>query len=133
MTRAESGARETSILQGDVRKWPIAVLVAGACERLSTGTFTFHQGSRCDVLSMRAGKITSVHTSEPVGYLGSILYELGYIDAGTLDATLLEIAKSRRLHGNVLVERGAITRGQLEEGLVEQTFRKVQHLLKVEG
>lgn len=128
MTCAESGAGEAGILGGDLQKWPVAMLLAGACERRGSGTFTFREGSRCDVLTMRAGRISSVHTSEPVAYLGSILYELGYIDARTLDATLLEIASAKRLHGDVLVERGAITPGRLEEGLVEQSFRKVQHL-----
>lgn len=77
---------------------------------------------------MRLGKIAVVRTSEPVAYLGGVLYELGLIDMPTLNETLHEVASAKRLHGDVLVERGAITRERLDEGLAEQTFRKVHHL-----
>jgi curved DNA-binding protein CbpA len=61
-------------------------------------------------------------------FLGAILYELGFIDSATLDATLMEIAKTKRRHGEVLIERKAITPAQRDEGLVEQVHRKVHHL-----
>jgi tetratricopeptide (TPR) repeat protein len=77
---------------------------------------------------LRGGRIAVVRTSEPIAYLGSVLYELGAIDATTLNSTLLEVAKAKRLHGEVLVECGAITRERLADGLVEQTFRKTHHL-----
>lgn len=127
----ESGARASNTLSGELRSRPLAVLLAGACERATTGTFTFtHDGAR-EVLTMRGGKIAAVRTSEPVAYLGGILYELGAIDVATLNATLHELATTKRLHGDILVERGCVTRERVEEGLVEQTFRKVHHLFSL--
>jgi curved DNA-binding protein CbpA len=73
------------------------------------------------------GRITSVSTKPPMHYFGAVVYELGFIDAETLDTTLLVIAKEKRLHGEVLIERGKITAAQRNEALLEQASRKVHY------
>ncbi|MCW5836057.1 MAG: DnaJ domain-containing protein [Labilithrix sp.] len=87
------------------------------------------------VISLWCGRITAVETTPlgmcPGGFFGAVVYELGFIDSATLDATLLEIAKSKRLHGEVLIERKAITAAQRDEALVEQVHRKVHHLFSL--
>jgi hypothetical protein len=69
----------------------------------------------------------------PGGYFGAVVYELGFIDSPTLDSSLLEIAQTKRLHGEVLIDRGAITTAQRDEALVEQVHRKVHHLFTLPG
>lgn len=127
----ESGARASNTLTGELRSRPLAVLLAGAAERGTSGTFTFTHGTRRDSLTLRLGNIAVVRTSDPIAYLGGILYELGAIDTATLNETLYEVASAKRLHGTILVERGAVTRERLDEGLAEQTFRKVHHLFSL--
>lgn len=127
----ESGARASNTLTGDLRSRPLAVLLAGAGERGTSGTFTFVHGARCDRLTMRVGKIAVVRTTEPVAYLGSILYEMGVIDVVTLNETLAEVATAKRLHGDILVEGGYLTRDRIDDGLVEQTLRQVNHLFSL--
>jgi hypothetical protein len=127
----ESGARASSTLTGDLRSRPLAVLLAGAADRGTSGTFTFLHGARCDKLTLRAGKIAVVRTTEAVAYLGGVLYELGAIDITALNQTLHEVASAKRLHGNVLVEAGFVTRDRIDEGLVEQTLRQVHHLFSL--
>lgn len=87
------------------------------------------------VIALWRGRITAVETEPlgmcPGGFFGAVAYELGLIDAITLDATLLDIAKTRRLHGEVLIERKAITAAQRDEALVEQVHRKVHHLFSL--
>lgn len=124
----ESGARPSRTLSGDLRARPLAVLLAGASERGTSGTFTFTHEARRDTLTMRLGRIAVVRTSTPITYLGAVLYELGAIDMATLDATLRDVVTDKRLHGDALVARGALTREQVEEGLVEQTRRNVDYL-----
>jgi hypothetical protein len=51
-------------LSGELRGRPLAVLLAGACERGTSGTFGFTHGARRDKLTMRLGKIAVVRTSE---------------------------------------------------------------------
>jgi len=127
----ESGARASNTLTGDLRSRPLAVLLAGAADRGTSGTFTFLNGTRSDKLTLRGGKIAVVRTAEPVAYLGGVLYELGAIDIAALNETLHEVASARRLHGDVLVERGYVTRDRIDEGLVEQTLRQVHHLFSL--
>jgi hypothetical protein len=127
----ESGARSSNTLSGELRSRPLAVLLAGACDRTSSGTFTFTHEGRRETLTMRLGKIASVRTTEPIAYLGGILYELGAIDMPTLNKTLREVASTKRLHGDILVERGILTRERVEEGLTEQTFRRVHYLFSL--
>ena len=52
----------------------------------------------------RNGAIASVWTSAPVAHLGGVLYELGAIDDTTLNETLGEVARDKRLHGEILLE-----------------------------
>lgn len=84
------------------------------------------------VISLVHGRIIAVDTTPvglcPGGFFGAIVYELGFIDGTMLDVSLLEIAKTKRLHGEVLLDRKAITVAQRDEGLVEQIHRKVHHL-----
>jgi tetratricopeptide (TPR) repeat protein len=127
----ESGARASNTLTGELRSRPLAVLLAGACERGTSGTFTFLHGARRDTLTMRRGMVAAVRTTEPVAYLGGILYELGAIDMAALNETLQEVAVAKRLHGDILVERGYLTRDRIDEGLVEQTLRHVHHLFSL--
>lgn len=107
------------------------MLLAGACERGTSGTFTFRHADLRALLTMRGGRIAVVRTSPPVAFLGSILYELGAIDIEILNATLREVASAKRLHGEVLLERGAITSTKLDEALAEQTFRNVHQLFSL--
>ncbi|MBS2018023.1 MAG: DnaJ domain-containing protein [Deltaproteobacteria bacterium] len=88
-----------------------------APENTSSGTITFWRG-----------RIASVRNVPPVEYFGTIAYELGRIDDATQNETLLEVATKKKLHGEVLVERGSITPEQRDAILFEQTCRKVQHL-----
>lgn len=86
-------------------------------------------------ISLWRGSITAVETVPvglcPGGFFGAIAYELGFIDSTVLDETLLEIAKSKRLHGEVLIERKAMTPAQRDEVLVEQIHRKIHHLFSM--
>ncbi|WP_198096900.1 hypothetical protein, partial [Clostridioides difficile] len=59
------------------------------------------------------GQPAKVRTSEPVMYLGRVLLELGFINDARLNSSLLEMSRTRRLHGRILIDEGAITDDQL--------------------
>jgi hypothetical protein len=124
----DSGARPTSTLSGDFESRPLALLLGGASERGSSGTFNFRHEYRRATLTMRSGQVAVVRMAEPSARLGQVLVDLGAIDAPTLNATLEAVTSGQRLHGEVLLERGAVTRERLEAALLEQTLRKVEHL-----
>ncbi|HEY8073495.1 MAG TPA: tetratricopeptide repeat protein [Labilithrix sp.] len=113
--------------QGDLGTKPLAALVATAAIDGMTGTLLVSDGVRSVRMAFRDGAIASVTTSDGVAYLGGVLYELGAIDMQTLNATLLEVATAKKLHGEVLLARGAITHDELATALVEQTHRKLAY------
>lgn len=79
-------------------------------------------------LVVRDGLLSKVKVTPPVVYLGSVLYELGYIDTEQMNATLYELATAKRPHGELLLARGYIDKKQLQEALLHQTARKVHSL-----
>lgn len=117
---------------GTLEKTPLAHALVYVRNRRLTGRFELRTpDGRGASLSFHRGRITGALTSPPVAYFGSVAYELGLIDGATLDASLLELSKKsepRRLHGEILVARGALTAERRDEVLVEQICRKVHHL-----
>jgi hypothetical protein len=74
------------------------------------------------------GQAISATTKPSVARFGTVVYELGFIDAATLDATTIESSRAKRPQMDLLLERGAITPRQRDLVLVEQVRRRVLHL-----
>lgn len=114
---------------GTLGSRPLVHLLVYARNRRLSGSIELHApDGRSGSLDLWRGYIYAARTSPAVSYFGALAYELGLIDTATLDATLLEIAKTKRLHGEVLVARGALTAQQRDTVLGEQTCRKLHHL-----
>jgi tetratricopeptide (TPR) repeat protein len=123
----ESGARRAPH-SGKLRARPLALLLAQANDRGVTGTITVaHAGQRATIM-LRAGRILAVRSSTKGPFLGSIVLDLGLTDAKTVDRTFALAARSRKLHGEVLLAEGVLTRAELERALAEQTKRKLSAL-----
>jgi hypothetical protein len=115
--------------KGTLAATPLAHALVYARNHRLTGTFDLlTTDGRRGTLALWRGRITNVVTKPPIAYFGTVVYELGLIDASTLDATLREVAQTKKLHGEILVARGAITAEQRDNALVEQLCRKVHHL-----
>ena len=113
---------------GTLAQKPLAHLLIYSLERRLTGTLELQdpRGERASVV-LYEGMIHKVDTSEHVAYLGRVLFELGYVDEETLGRSLTDLASTRRLHGLLLRERGAVTDAQLQDGLRELRLRKLHH------
>ena len=117
---------------GTLASRPIVHLLVYVRNRRLTGTLEVRAADGRDgTIELWRGRISGARTTPPTAYFGTVAYELGFIDTTTLDATLLEISKTRRLHGNVLVEAGAISASQRDEILAEQVCRKVHQLFSL--
>jgi curved DNA-binding protein CbpA len=117
---------------GTLASRPLVHLLVYARNRNLTGTLELHDtDGRGGTITLWRGRIQDARTQPAIAYFGAVAYELGHIDTSTLDATLLEISKSKRLHGEVLVERGSITREVRDQVLGEQMCRKIHHLFSL--
>jgi DnaJ-domain-containing protein 1 len=116
--------------RGALGKTPFAHLLVYSLERRLRGTFELTppggEGTPEGwMLLLQDGRPAKARVAAPVPYLGRLLMEQGHITQEQLDATLLELAKNRRLHGQLLVERGLITEATLRAALCDQLARKV--------
>jgi curved DNA-binding protein CbpA len=117
---------------GTLASRPLVHLLVYARNRRLTGTLELQAADGSGgTISLWRGRIHDTRTQPAVTYFGALAYELGHIDTPMLDATLLEISQSKRLHGEVLVERGAITPMQRDQLLTEQTCRKIHYMFSL--
>ena len=103
-------------------------LLVYARNRRLSGHLELTADDRVGTIDLWRGRVCDVRTMPPVAYFGTVAYELGYIDSDTQNKTLLEIAQSKALHGEVLVTQGYLTAAQRDEILVEQACRKIHSL-----
>jgi tetratricopeptide (TPR) repeat protein len=114
---------------GTLAKTPLAHLFVYALDKKLTGTFELaSKAGDTATVTVVTGKVAKIRTSKPVAYLGPLLYEMGVIDDEQLNASLVDVAKTRALHGRILLDRGWITQEMLNAALREQTLRKLAHL-----
>jgi curved DNA-binding protein CbpA len=109
--------------------YAVAKKLAGTIELSTPGP----DGATGSILLI-GGEPAKVKTSEPGNYLGGILVEMGYVDAGQLTTSLATLAKAKNqpgaaaFHGQILLEQGAIDERKLEAGLREQVTRKLRQI-----
>src|SRR5262245_51510305 len=118
---------------GKLADTPLAhALIYARNRRLSGRLELIAKNDQRATITLWRGRITLVQTIPsglvPGGYFGSVAYELGFIDAKTLDSTLAEIAKTKKLHGQLLIEKEKIDAVQRDQALVEQIHRKIHYL-----
>lgn len=118
------------VAHGSLSTTPLAHLLVYVRNKRLTGALELSAPSdeRRATVDLWRGRISDARTTPPVAYLGAVLYEMGFIDAKTLDASLLAVANEKKRHGEVLVASGAITALQRDQALIEQACRKVHHL-----
>jgi hypothetical protein len=127
-----SSERPAPSANGTLETRPLVHLLVYARNRRLTGRLELHApDGRSGTITLWRGRIHDARTLPASAYFGAVAYELGHIDTATLDSTLLEISKSKRLHGEVLVERGALTAAQRDAILSEQTCRKIHQLFSL--
>jgi curved DNA-binding protein CbpA len=116
---------------GQLARTPLPHLLVYTHDRQLTGTFEFRapDGSTASALLIQGRPAKARLSSESI-YLGQVLLELGFIDAPTLDASLLALSSTnpRKLHGIILLESGKIDRAKLHAGLGAQLLRKLTEI-----
>ena len=123
-----------ALATGLLAKKPLAHLLVYALDRKLTGTFELIDQTQERVhITVASGLIARVSTSEPVVFLGHVLYECGVIDGAQMSSTLAEVASTKRLHGQILLAKGMLFPDQLADGLREQRSRKLQHAFELSG
>jgi hypothetical protein len=127
-----SSARPTPSAEGNLAARPLShLLVYARTKRLSGKLVLQTADGRGGAIALWRGQIAAARTTPPMAYFGAVAAEMRFVDAPTAEATQREAAQQRRLHGELLIERGKLSGAQRDAVLLEQTCRKVHQLFKL--
>jgi hypothetical protein len=117
---------------GNLQATPFGHLLVYLLDRGLTGSLVLEEpnGDK-HAIWFEAGAPAKVKTATPVTYLGQVLVEQRAITREVYERTLQGALHERRLHGQVLLETGAVEVRVLRDALREQLARQVLWLFKL--
>lgn len=117
---------------GTLQVTPFGHLLVYLLDRGLTGSLVLEEPSgEKHAIWFETGAPAKVKTATPVTYLGQVLVEQRAITREVYERTLQGALHERRLHGQVLLETGAIEMRVLRDALREQLARQVLWLFKL--
>jgi hypothetical protein len=129
-----SQARTRPSADGLLDSRPVEQLLAYAEDRSLTGTFVFSEsGADVAAVTFREGRVCRARTQAPMP-LGTVLYELGFLDAAGMNAALATLASRasargpKVLFGDIVRENDAVGEDLLGMAISEQLTRKLTTL-----
>lgn len=124
-----SGVHPAPVATGTLSGVPLAHALVYVRNKRLTGVLELRASAQRHAwLVLWRGCVVSSMTTPTVARFGTVVYELGLIDAATLDASTVASAQAKRPQMELLLESGAITKEQCDQVLVEQVRRRVLHL-----
>jgi curved DNA-binding protein CbpA len=118
--------------EGNLQATPFGHLLVYLLDRGMTGSLVLQEASgEKHAIWFETGAPAKVKTARPVTYLGQVLVEQRVITREVYERTLQGALRERRLHGQVLLETGAIDARRLRDALREQLARQVLWLFKL--
>jgi DnaJ-domain-containing protein 1 len=117
---------------GNLQATPFGHLLVYLLDRALTGSLVLEEPSGDKhAIWFDAGAPAKVKTATPVTYLGQVLVEQRAITREVYERTLQGALHERRLHGQVLLETGAVSLRTLRDALREQLARQVLWLFRM--
>jgi len=117
--------------EGQLESRPLPMLLAQALEKNLSGTLHIESGESKTWVWFDQGFPAGVNIPNSEVYLGMVMRELGLIDDATFNESLMIMAKTNKLRGQVLLEMGKINQEQLAQALSVQLIRKLTELFNV--
>ncbi|MFV8755489.1 tetratricopeptide repeat protein [Nannocystaceae bacterium ST9] len=124
----QSPATEASLgfpLKGTLRRSPFPKLVRQIAKTRSTGSLFLLNGNTKKVVFFEGGQPVSVRSNVLSECLGQILAREGLITQAQCDQTLESIRRTGKKQGELLVEMGILSEGNLRYGLEAQLRHKL--------
>jgi len=117
---------------GNLQATPFGHLLVYLLDRGLTGTLVLEEANGDKhAIWFESGAPAKVKTATPVTYLGQVLVERRAITREVYERTLQGALHERRLHGQVLLETGAVELRAVKDALREQLARQVLWLFKL--
>lgn len=117
---------------GTLAATPLAHALVYVRSKKLTGAFDLRApDGRAAQIAFWRGLVIGVRVDPVATYLSEVLEGLGYVERSLLLSTLGAARAERKRHGEVLVERGIISRNQRDEALIEQMRRRIHALFRL--
>ncbi len=117
--------------EGNLEEHPLPLLIALILNEKLSGTLHIESGETRYWIYFEDGFPAGVHDPKSQAFLGAVLRELSYIDDAAFNESLMIMAKTKKLQGQVLLEMGTIDEEKLDRGLSLQLARKLSRLFAV--
>lgn len=117
--------------EGRLESHRLPVLLAQILERNLSGTLHIESGESKTWVWFDQGFPAGVNIPNSEVYLGMVMREIGLIDDDTFNESLMIMAKTNKLRGQVLMEMGKINQEQLAQALSVQLMRKLTELFNI--
>ena len=114
--------------KGSLEQTPLPQRIALSLEDKRTGILHIEADDAKHWIYFEDGFPAGVHAPKSQDFLGVVLRELNYIDDTAFNMSLMEMAKTKELQGQILLAAEAIDEQQLERGLSLQLARKLSRL-----
>ncbi|HUU03276.1 MAG TPA: DnaJ domain-containing protein [Myxococcota bacterium] len=117
--------------EGRIEEIPLPVLIVHILDEKLSGRLYIEEEGTKSWIYFEEGFPAGVFAPKSQDFLGTVLRELGYIDDDAFNQSLMMMAKTKRLQGELLVEDGKIDSEQLDRALSLQLARKLARLFVV--
>jgi curved DNA-binding protein CbpA len=111
--------------EGNLQTCPLPVLIAHILDEKLTGMLHIESEGNAHWVYFEEGFPAGVHAPLSQDFLGSVLMEMGILDDAGFNESLMIMAKTKQLQGEILLKTGKITEEQLEHALSLQLGRKL--------
>ncbi len=117
--------------EGNLKELPLPVLIAHLLDEKLTGMLHIEAEGASQWIYFEDGFPAGVHAPLSQDFLGSVLMEMGILDDAGFNESLMIMAKTKQLQGEILLKNGKITEEQLEHALSLQLARKLAKMFAI--
>lgn len=118
---------------GSLIDLPLPLLMLQIFKAGLTGTLHLEGSALKTWLHFDQGRPDGVHDPNSEIFLGMVLREQGVLSDEDFNASLMKMAETGQLQGQVLVDMGAVTPEQIERALGTQQVRKASQLFSIKS
>ena len=119
--------------EGNLQKISLPVLIAHILDERLSGMLHIEAEGNTHWIYFEEGFPAGVHAPLSQDFLGSVLMEMGLLDDAGFNESLMIMAKTKQLQGEILLKTNKISEEQLEHALSLQLGRKLAKMFSVKG
>lgn len=119
--------------EGNLQEISFPVLIAHLLDERLSGMLHIEAEGNAHWIYFEEGFPAGVHAPLSQDFLGAVLMEMGLLDDAGFNESLMIMAKTKQLQGEILLKTGKISEEQLEHALSLQLARKLAKMFSIKA